>query len=220
MKKLVFLGILVMFAASSAFAGGIWDELTSDQQAAIRKGEQVFITQDVSTSDWPKTWVYQAIDATPEEVAALYFDFDAVKTYVPNVKKSQISKRIDPRTLEVDYTIAIPILRDEDYTARNTLSEPSTGTYRVDWTLVRASSTKSSIGNIRVESLGAQSLFRYYNFVVPGSSLAGLVKGKALKQVRDTVTAIAEQVEKERTSDQATLQRQVQALRAALAAQH
>jgi hypothetical protein len=201
-------------------------ELTPAQRRTIDTGGQVFLTENVRGSAWPRVWVYQFIDATPEEAAAVFADYALHATYVPNVKKSVIGRVIDRTTVEVDYALRLPIVRDEEYTVRDRLSAPGGGTrYQVEWTLVRASSVKGTEGyawferywNDKLQRDG--TLMEYHNFVTPGSRLGGipLIRSRALQQVRAAAGAIATQVERVRTEHPTQLSRQLQALRSALA---
>jgi hypothetical protein len=203
-----------------------YDELSIEQQAVIDSGGQVFFTKKLDSSPWPAASVYQYVDATPEEAAAVFTDYERHATFVPKLKQSKISRVIDPRTVEVDFKLSVPIVKDERYTTRHVLSTYDGGTsYRVDWTLVRASSTKATVGHVRFEPyhnerLGKHgTLMVYYNFVTPGSGLAGLgfIKGKGMKQMREAAKAIKRQIEAEHASDPALLARQLTALRTALA---
>jgi hypothetical protein len=125
--------------------------------------------------------------------------------------------------VEVDYTLDVPIVSDEEYTVRDRLSKDSTS-YRVDWSLVRASSSKAIEGNARFDpyrragsdSLG--TLLAYCNFVIPGSRLArlGFIRSRAINEVGATAKAIAAQVERERSREPGLLQAQLGTLRAAL----
>jgi hypothetical protein len=214
--------VSLCFSLLAVFAqpvlAGVYDELTADQKAAVQNGEQVMITVEVDKAPWPKAFIYQRVDATPEECAAVFSDYELQVSYVPELKKSKISKRIDKRTTLVDYTLNVPWpLSDENYTVRDTVGTYDGGaSYRVDWKLVRADSTRHSVGDARFERLGTGTIFRYYNFVVPGSSMAGAVKDKAMRQVKAVAKAIATQVEKERREYTALLERQLNELREAL----
>ena len=199
-----------------AFAGGLYDQLSPEQKKVIDKGELLFYTEEVEGATWPKVFIYQRVDATPEEFTAVFTDYELQASYVPGLKKSKVSKRIDSKTAEIDYTLKASVVT-EDYTVRNVLAgNPRAEEYRVDWTLVRASSTKATQGWARMEKLGTGMLFGYYNFVTPGVPGAGLMKDKAARQVRDTATAIIAQVLKERQSDRGLLQAQIDQLRKAL----
>jgi hypothetical protein len=122
----------------------------------------------------------------------------------------------------------VPIVADEHYTVRPRLSTYNSGeSYKVDWTLVRATSTKATDGSVRFEpqrSVEAQrdgTLMAYCNLVTPGSRLArlGFIKSKAMALVRATAGAIVAEVERERAGNRALLDAELRALRAALLAQ-
>jgi hypothetical protein len=214
---------LVIGAAASCAAQAV-AELSADQRALLDSTRQVSIVTEITGQKWPRTCVYQFIQSTPEEAAAVFTDYDRQKSYVSSLHKSAISRVIDKRTVEVDYTLDVPIVADEDYTVRDRLSSDTTS-YRVDWSFVRASSTKAIEGNARFEpysraiSDSAGTLLAYCNLVTPGSRLAGLgfVKSRATNEVRATAKAIAMEVERERTRDHALLEIQLRALRTALA---
>jgi len=209
-------GLAFSLNGSFAVAGGLYDQLTVEQRKVVDKGELLFYTEEVEGATWPKVFIYQRVEATPEEFAAVFADYELQASYVPGLKKSKISKRIDPRTTEIDYTLKASVVT-EDYTVRNTLAGNARAEdYRIDWTLVRASSTKATQGWARMEKLGTGMLFGYYNFVTPGVPGAGLMKDKAARQVRDTATAIIAQVVKERQSERGLLQVQIENLRKAL----
>src|ERR671938_1177093 len=202
-----------------------YDELSPEQQAVVDSGSQVFFTKKLEGSPWPAAFVYQYVDATPEEAAAVFTDYERHATFVPKLKRSKISRVIDPRTVEVDFELNVPIVKDERHTTRHVLSTYDGGaSYRVDWTLVRASSTKANVGHVRFEPYHDErfgkhgTLMAYYNFVTPGSGLAGLgfIKGKGMKQMREATKAIKRQIETERASNPALLAEQLTALRASL----
>jgi len=127
-----------------------------------------------------------------------------------------------PTDVEVDYVVALPIVSDEEYTVRDRLSRDSAG-YRVDWALVRASSTKGTVGHARFTSgvnpkTGKPATrFEYHNFVTPGSRIAGMgfIRNRALKEMEQTAAAFAKRFEEQR-SNQAAMQARIASLRAAL----
>jgi hypothetical protein len=203
-------------------------ELTAEQRATIDDGGQVFLTWDISSSAWPRACVYQHIDAMPEEAAAVFANYERHLIFIPKLRKSRISRVIDPVTAEVDYTLRVPIVADEDYTVRPSLSTYNSGaSYKIDWTLVRATSTKATEGSVRFEPQHSDkvqrdgTLMAYCNFVTPGSRLAkfGFIKSKAMALVRATAGAIVTEVERERAGDRALLDAELRTLRAALPAE-
>ncbi len=216
MQKTLIPFFALMFSQYS-FAG-VMDELTDAQKAAVQKGEQVFVTHNVQGSPCPKTFFYQRIDATPEEAMAVLSNYELQKTYIPNLKKSQVSKQINSLTAQIDYTLKVPVpfVPDENYTMETTMSRDAEG-YRSDSKLVRADTTRDSTGYIRFETLGTGTIMGYYAFVVPGSGMADLVKSQALKQVKQAANAIVKRIEKVRSDDQAMLQAEIERLRQAFA---
>jgi hypothetical protein len=200
-------------------------ELTVAERRTVDRGGQVFRTEQVHGSPWPRAWVYQYIDATPEESAAVFADYALHSTYVPNVSKSVIVRLVDPLTTDVEYVLRLPVVRDEQYTVRDRVRALADGAgYEVAWTLVRATSVKATAGYARFERYANEergrdgTLMVYHNFVMPGSRLAGIpfVRSRALHQVRATASAVAAQVERERSGEGGLLARQLRALRAAL----
>ena len=206
-------------------AARAYDELSEEQQRVFDGGGQVFVRRDVAGLPWPAVDVYQYIDARPEQAAAVFVDYGLHRTYIPGVRESRVSAIVDRSTVEVDYVVSVPIVSDERYTVRNHLCSYHGGaSYGVDWTLVRASSTKATIGHVRFEQhvdtrLGKRgTAMAYSNFVTPGSRLAhfGVVKTRATQQMRETAWAIVRRVEAEQATDRALLEKQIAALRAAL----
>jgi hypothetical protein len=196
-------------------------ELDAVQRAAIDAGRQVVVSEKVPGSSWPRVTVYQFFPGSTEEAAAVFADYERHVSFMPNVKQSRISRTVDSVTVEVDYVLNVPIVSDESYTVRDhlTSSGPDSGStarsYRVEWTLVRASSTKAADGEARFEPRRDGTLMTYRNLVVPGSRLAGLgfIRNRAQREVAATARAIGDRVAKQRLGDRSLLDRQVQALR-------
>jgi hypothetical protein len=215
-RKYVYVCAFVAVAGIAPAQAGIYQELTPDQQNQLNSGEQVFNTVDVDGAPWPKVYIYQLIKATPEDAMAVFSDYNLQKSYIPNMLKSQITSH-NGATTTVDYTLHVPILSNENYTIRDVISSYDGGqAYRMDWNLVRADTTKSTVGNVRFEKYGSETVMAYYNFVVPGSSFASFVRGKAIQAVKDTCNAIASQVETEATDNQTLLQQQLSVLHTSL----
>lgn len=200
------------------------ENLTPSERATIDSGRQVVREEAVRESAWPRVTVRQFIDARPDEATAVFADYGRHASYFPGLRKSVVSRRISARVTEVDYVLEVPLYPDEDYTVRDSLSTLRDGSgYRVDWVKVRARSTREIVGsavfepyrNARTGREG--TLVTYVNLVTPGQYLAGPFKRRALKQVRETVVALAREVERERATEPALLAAQLAALAAALA---
>lgn len=221
MTKSRILGRLFLLAwvtiSLPVWAGGIIDDLNSSQRDVVKSGKQLVITEDIPGKPWPRVKVYQIVQASPEEVAAVFTDYNNAKLYTPNLLKSEVVQEISGKVKDIDYGVDVPILPDEYYTARNTLSSPEKGVYRIDWKLLRAVQTKDSVGSLCIEPYQDQSILCYQNLVTPSSGMAGLLRGKAIEQMRGAVTALVAMVEKEKKTDPSMLDKQVQALRKVLA---
>ena len=214
--RLYFLCLAACVAVLPAATAGLLEDLSRDQQLELEKGDLIVLEQDIPGKPWPRVRIYKRIKATPEEVAAVFFDYDQAKTYIPDVLESKISKRITPCVMEVDYEINVPILRDEAYTARNEMKALGES-YQVSWTLLRALQTKAAEGNLLIEPFeNGSSVIRYTNLVTPSSGMAKILKGPALFRMQKTVLAIGEKVEKQKSSHPLQLATQVARLREAL----
>jgi hypothetical protein len=209
--------LLAALLTQSLPAGLLSDYLTPSQESQVRNGSQVLVVEDLEGCPWPRVTIYQKINASSEEVAAVFFDFEDNKSFIPNVLRSKISRIISPAEFEVDFSINIPILPDEHYTALNTLSQTAPECYGIAWKLLKARQTKDSVGSFQTEPFEGGALMRYRNLVTPGSRMAGLLRGIAIRQMQNAAEAIASRAESLKTSNPDQLERQVQDLRAALA---
>jgi hypothetical protein len=222
----LWLGMAVAALAASgsvsAQAASVYEELRAANPAAadqVDRGEQVTLTQGAQ-GPWPKAWVYRVIDARPEEVAAVFWDFPTHKEFYPNVFKSEVSNRVSATTLEVDYAVSVPIFADEFYTVRDTLSSYEEGgrAYKVEWSKVRASSTRHIEGYILIEPHRGKTIIEYYNYIIPGNGMAGFpgVSGRAMAQLNSTVAALGRETERRRREQAGRLADLVRQVRDAL----
>ena len=208
--------LLALIFCPVLMASSLLEDLDAKQIEEIARGGQVVLLQPVEGKPWPRVRVYQKVDATPEEVAAVFFDYKNAKSYIPKVIKSEISRQVSPCVAEVDYGIDVPILPDEYYTALNTMTAGPDGGYLVTWSLVRALQTKASEGSLRIERWKEGAVIRYTNLVTPSSIMAGLLKFTAIDQIRSTVRAIAMRVGKQKAEKPEALKEEIRDLESAL----
>jgi hypothetical protein len=214
--RLYFVCVAACLAALPSAQANLLDDLNRDQRQELEKGELIVREQDIPGKPWPRVRIYKQISASPEEIAAVFFDYDQAKTYIPDVLKSKISKKVSLSVMEVDYAVDVPILADEAYTARNEMIRLG-DSYQVSWTLLRALQTKAAQGNLLIEPLeNGTSVIRYTNLVTPSSGMAKLLRGPALSRMQKTVAAIGQKVEEQKSSHAAELTAQVARLREAL----
>jgi len=220
-RRLLFLlSALACLAAMGIARAGLIDELNPEQRHEIESGGQVMLQEDLPGKPWPRVRIFRIIQAKPEEVAAVFFDYNNAQTYIPDLLHSKISKIISPSVLEVDYQVDVPILADEAYTARNELRAIDGGGFHVSWILLRALQTKGAEGNLHIEPYGdGDSVICYTNLVTPGSGMAKILKLAALSRMQKTVASIAKKVETQKTSHPTMLADQLARLREAIATQ-
>jgi len=214
--RLFFLSLAACLAALPAATAGLLDDLTSEQRAELDKGDLIVLEQDISGKPWPRIRIYKKIQATPEQVAAVFFDYNQAKTFIPDVLESRISKKISPGVMEVDYEVDVPILADEAYTARNEMKAVQDG-YQASWILLRALQTKAAEGNMLIEPFeNGSSVIRYTNLVTPSSGMAKILKLPAMARMQKTVLAIGQKVEQQKSKNPVELAAQVARLREAM----
>jgi hypothetical protein len=214
--RLFFLSLAACLAALPAATAGLLDDLTSEQRAELEKGDLIVLEQDIPGKPWPRIRIYKKIQATPEQVAAVFFDYNQAETFIPDVLESRISKKISPGVMEVDYEVDVPILADEAYTARNEMKAVQDG-YQASWTLLRALQTKAAEGNMLIEPFeNGSSVIRYTNLVTPSSGMAKILKLPAMARMQKTVLAIGQKVEQQKSINPVELAAQVARLREAM----
>lgn len=210
----------LLLAASAPFQAS----LTGTELRAIDDGQLLVREQRVPNSAWPRVTIRKYIAASPLEAAAVFADYERHAAYLPGLKRASIASRPAPAVAEVAYVLDVPLFPDEAYTVRDSASRNDDGpSYRVDWTMVRARSTRAIVGSARFEPHRNErtgvdgTLLTYDNLVIPGQALAAPLRGRALKQVRETVAALAEEIGRVRRDEPQLLDSQVQALLMALA---
>lgn len=189
--------------------------LSDSDRWRLGLGEPVVKTREVEGYPWPEVTVYQRIAASPEEVMAVYADFNGQVGYLPNLVESRIVKRLSRNSFQVfyEYEVAGP---NERYTVVTGVSR-SSGGFRVAWDLVRARYARRLSGQMRVEAFDSGALMEYTNRVDPG--FFGVRLGSpetTVRQLRETARALATHVERLRVEEPAKLATLTRALKAML----
>jgi hypothetical protein len=214
--------MLVFLLAVTALATAQLPPLTPEQVERVERGEAVQVLRAQPDSPWPRSTVYQFIEATPEQSAAVLADYALQQTYIPRLTTSRILHAANGET-DVEYVISIPIYPDERSVSRQRVVE-SGGEYRLEWHTVVDSSAKGSVTqgsatframtNSRTGRTG--TLMIHEQSVVPASMFARvpMVRNRAIETSRQTAEAIRKQVERELAKNPTQLQAQVSRLRA------
>lgn len=188
--------LFFLLTGLSLHAQDLLKSLTSKEVADLNAGKLLYFANEVGQMPWPRATVFHYVEASPKEVVAVFSNYNAASTYIPNVVKSKVIKEIQPWEKEVYYELTVPILPNEVYVATNVLAYRDHGKQlEVSWTASQAKFFKTSVGNLRVEAYLSGSVLRYTNLVDPGSRIAVLLRSSAENQVRATVSAIVKRVE-------------------------
>ncbi len=187
----------------------------------VERGEAVQVLTELPGKQWPRSTVYQFIESTPEQAAAVLSDYELQSSYIPRLKTSRVLKQVGPNT-DVEYVVSIPVYPDERSVSRQRVVV-SGDEYRVEWFTVVDSTRKGSVTTgsatfrpmINKRTGKAGTLMIHDQVVEPASMFARvpMVRNKAIEASRDAASAIRKQVERERASEAAKLEAQVRRLR-------
>lgn len=209
---------LSIFLSASAFGGSYFDKLSSTQQEQVLSGgKQLESLREVSGKPWPEITLSQWTSASPEQVCGVFADFGQHKKYMGDMLKSEATK-ISKNVIDVEYEISVPVVSNEVYTVRNTITAyDSKSSYKISWELLKATRTEASAGFFACEPVSGGTFIAYQNFVAPGLSnfIARQIFSKALAKVKATPYSVLKQLKNEASTNPALLERQSAALRAA-----
>jgi hypothetical protein len=193
--------LLVFIQLSPAWGN---EELTAAEKRQLGHGELIVRTRQVEGYPWPQVTVYRRVAASPEEVMAVYADFDNQAGYLPRLVESRIVERVSRNSFRVSYEYEVTG-PNERYTVLAVVSR-APGGYRVTWDLVTARYARRLNGQVKVEAQGGGAVIEYSNVVDPG--FFGVRLGSpetTVSQLRETVQALTAHVERFRVEQQEKL---------------
>ena len=184
--------LIAMLHLSPALAGGA---LTNAEGMRLEAGETVVKTRRVAGFPWPEATVYRRVAASPEEVMAVYADFEGQAGLLPNLVESRVLRRLSRHSFHVyyEYENAGP---NERYMVETALDR-TPGGYRASWQLVSARFTRRLSGHLSAELFGPGALITHVNRVDPG--LLGVTLGDhqtIVRQMTESVEALTRYVER------------------------
>jgi hypothetical protein len=193
----------------------IWNALTPQQQEILSAGKPFLLEEEVPGNPWPRYTVYHLVKSSPEQAAAVFWDCELDPKYVPNCLSVRLVASPQPWIHDGQYTLKMPLmLPSEVYVSRNELKKDTSG-YEISWNVLHARYIMGSTGKICFEphgEMGEQTLIRYTNLVKPGSSIAGLLRANASKQVLESVRALVRQIESELSESPQLMEHQLKDL--------
>lgn len=202
-------------------ARGQLPSLSAAQLQQVEEGKPVQVLIPAETG-WPRSIVYQFINAPADVCAAVLSDYELQASYTPRLKSSKIVGRALP-DIDVEYVVDIPLYADERSVSRQRVIT-SGSEYRVTWktvpdpahpaSITTGTATFRPMHNARTGRDG--TLMIHDQLVVPSSVFAKVpfVRNKGIEASRDIAAAIRRQVEREVASEPARVRDQVARMRA------
>ncbi len=202
-------------------AKGCLELSTAEFERVVSDGETV--VHSGTAKPWPDSTLYAYLDASPDEAAALFVDYEAGKKFTDSMLEAIVFECDVPKARRrcVYYSLSVPVISDESYTLTDDLYPYHDGTgHMIIWNHINPGRSKAFTGSVRFEALGGikgGTLMLYYNHVTPSTAIGKIpgLAGKALKQGMDFVTAFREGLMDEKAAkDQRPLRDHLAALKA------
>ena len=203
----------VVVSATAACAAGTSPSLSDDETRRVDRGETVVLQRGAEGFAWPEIVTYRRTTASPAAIMAVYADFAAQSSWVPDLVESRVVTRESGNVFRVFYEYEVPG-PNEKYTVLVTVTRDREG-WQARWRLVSARYARYLRGSLRVIPRGDGSLVVYTSAVDPGTIGAtfGSPKTVATKLVATTEALVA-RAERFTTADPQRLTSLVEALRA------
>lgn len=185
-------------------AGAPPESLGDADWRRVERGEPVVVTRPVKGYPWPEVTVYRRVAASPEDVMAVYTDFEGQVRYLPELVTSRVVARLAPGTFQVfyEYEVSGP---NERYTVAVAVARLAAG-LEATWNLLSARYARRLSGRLHVEPFGTGALITYSSRVDPGTLGIHLGSPASVsRRLLATTEALAGEVERLRLREPETL---------------
>lgn len=206
---------LAVVALSAAAAGAAAPPSLSDEDLRrVDHGATVVQRRAVDGYPWPEVITYRRSAAAPVAIMAVYADFAAQSSWVPELVESRVLAREAANVFRVfyEYEVAGP---NERYTVVVRLARDG-DTWHARWTFVTARYARRLEGSLRALPRGEGSLLVYASLVDPGT--LGVTLGtpdSVARRIAGTTEALATRTERLLAGDPRRLAALVEQLTAA-----
>jgi hypothetical protein len=171
--------------------------LTQSQRQEIAKGNMVKEVNWKEGYVWPEVTILTVLNHSPLDNMNVFLDFDAHKTYVPDMLESKIVKKVSPQQMQVYFEMEMPWpVKKTSHVTNNVVSNHSDGSYTLTWNLVKADMLKATDGSMTFYPYEGKTLLKYVSLIVPNSSLAGMFKDRVASDVEKSVQKITRHLTK------------------------
>lgn len=195
MKNLGLALLCVTLLLPTRLLADLTADLSPDELKEVKAGEMVVRERKVDGGIWPELTVYRVVKAPAQDVTDVLRDYPNAHSYIPNLVKAQVVDSPASNVKDVEYTVKLPLFSTVSYTVRNKY-ETQGKMLLVKWQMLENPLADETNGSLAVEPFGDDSLIRYQNYVKPKTRAAGVAKGLAVKEVKDTVAAISKEAER------------------------
>ncbi|MBY0414509.1 MAG: hypothetical protein K2Q18_10100 [Bdellovibrionales bacterium] len=201
MKTIFFTCLVTLFSTTYLLAQtpgkeSLTEELNSSDLKLINSKEFVFMTKDVLGSAWPEITYYALIEASPLEAIGIFAAYDIQKDYIPNLIKSKPVKHVSATDVLTEYELKIPFPLPNAHYIHGAKISRFDKDYKIEWYMAESSSTEDVKGSAYFKEYNGKTFLRYRSYVKPKSIFGGLVKKRMLNDVRETILAIVNFIEK------------------------
>lgn len=210
--RLLLLFVLFLYAPFS-FATTPSAELSQRELVRLSNKELIIHSKEISSCPWPELTVFALIDVFPVEAAALFSNYEDQKNYIPNLIKSDPTRKITEKEMVVDFEMRLPWpLANSKYSTGNIFSRLENNEYQICWYLVKSDSLIDTKGTVQFIPYATKTLLKYQALVHPDSKLASILSSQAKSRVTKTVQAIVTYIEETKKSQPEKVQELVKTL--------
>ena len=216
MAPKLLLVLTLITCASFSFSMNPSAELNREELAKLTNRELIIHSKEVSNCPWPEITVFTLIDASPVEAAALFSNYEDRKKYIPDLIKSDPTRRIAENEIIVDFEMRLPWpLGSSKYSTGNVLISLENNEYQISWYLVESDRLIDTKGIVQFIPYGNKTLLKYQALIHPDSKFALFFGSRFKSSTAKTVQAIVTYIEETKKNNPEKTQNLVNSLRKA-----